>query len=882
MSLYPNPFINQFPYMDAHEMNLDWLIKTVKKLFDEMNEYEAANHVEYKGLWNITHQYTAWSIVLDQTTGNMMISSKAVPSGIDINNSDYWMLVTPFKVDTSFSSTSYNAIANKTVTDKFSEVASSFNAVGNRIDGVEGDLAEEERARIEGDTLLNNRVDDAEASITAEENARIATDERLDAAVNALDTALTLEASTRATADNLLSARIDEIVALPEGSTQGDAELADIRIGADGKTYQTAGDAVREQVDELKNLIDLNDNTLNGTPNFIPYQGINSDYAVEWNDSQGVSPYIEITWEGNVYFSRGVTTGTHYILSFDENKDLINHYTFQANQATRQMTPTQLGEGAVYVRFSFDITAGGFIHESGSTGHTLWKSERVDSIKEVCTDIVTSHVVKPSDTSFFYLSKNMVDPDTIIDGEFVNQSSGAFVENASYMRTPYLKIEPSTTYVVRMNSGAFGRNLRYAYYNQYKEFISGVEGALDSMLISSPETAEYLVVSNTKTGHANWMVAPYVDSDKSFESFDTTHILDKYIQDDIESTIINLPATIYALVGYELNIYFENLTERYQDYDWDVVCDKGAQYERGFKITPANADVGTYSLKIRIYNKKQLFKEVTSTLKITALNAGSGETVSVIILGDSTTYNGICVGKLNENFSNDVMDLETIGTMGTAPDNHEGRSGWDMADYFTKESITYTDGRGTIYNPFYNPVTHTFDANYYFTNSGIEKPDWFFINMGINDVFGYTTDEDLNNAMPLLLERYSAMVESILDASADTKVGVCLTIPPNHSQDAFGKAYLCSQTRDRYKRNNTILVNALIDLFKDKEADRIYIIPIHTNLDTIYNMGLETIPVNARNPITYESPIGNGGVHPVASGYWQIADIYTAFIKGNA
>ena len=70
--------------------------------------------------------------------------------------------------------------------------------------------------------------------------------------VKSVKDSLNSEINRATNVESVLTARIDTITNLSEGSTTGDAELQDIRVKADGTIAENAGNAVREQISELK------------------------------------------------------------------------------------------------------------------------------------------------------------------------------------------------------------------------------------------------------------------------------------------------------------------------------------------------------------------------------------------------------------------------------------------------------------------------------------------------------------------------------------------------------------------------------------------------------------------------------------------------------
>lgn len=88
-------FFDKYPYTDFHELNLDWLLKAVRELADEIKNFEIVNQFTYEGSWDITKQYKKYAIVTVNGTEGY-ISLQAVPAGVDISNADYWALIADY------------------------------------------------------------------------------------------------------------------------------------------------------------------------------------------------------------------------------------------------------------------------------------------------------------------------------------------------------------------------------------------------------------------------------------------------------------------------------------------------------------------------------------------------------------------------------------------------------------------------------------------------------------------------------------------------------------------------------------------------------------------------------------------------------------------
>lgn len=105
-------------------------------------------------------------------------------------------------------------------------------------------MAYEKKEWYSGETITASKLNHIEDGIDT-------LDKGSTSKIDTITSNLNSEIQTRTTETTTLKSRVDQIVA-PTGEAPSAAEVTDARVGADGKTYDSVGNAIRTQVTDLK------------------------------------------------------------------------------------------------------------------------------------------------------------------------------------------------------------------------------------------------------------------------------------------------------------------------------------------------------------------------------------------------------------------------------------------------------------------------------------------------------------------------------------------------------------------------------------------------------------------------------------------------------
>ena len=240
---------------------------------------------------------------------------------------------------------------------------------------------------------------------------------------------------------NVLESRVDEITELPEGSTSGDAELADIRIGFNGQTYANAGNAVRGQTET--NFNDINNRFNKLIENKIITQLTNScvlgrslisSSQLVYDSTQTgfcTTQFIEVPYAKKIKFK--IRSGYKYIIW----KSAYNEYGHNALQITSGYvtTDTEYTYNSTYKYLCATVTTNG--------GSTLQLSEiakvftieveNINNIPNINNEITT--LTNDINNRF-----NALDNNIILTNESVTMSYGRVYRDP---QTNFMTLDPN-------------------------------------------------------------------------------------------------------------------------------------------------------------------------------------------------------------------------------------------------------------------------------------------------------------------------------------------------------------------------------------------------------------------------------------------------------